>query len=198
MYAYNTDYQVSSRQQSFQQADLFSDDNLKTSSGSDSKKITIRSKISLSGKQRRKLSARKSLSIDCTNQKSSSSKLETSKSEKGLTEIVLSDNTQQSLSMVLPMLAHISHQNQDKWLTWIAPHGVSKETIKEYNFANHKVRLVHTSDQSNILKLFQDALSNGTSDTVVVNIDALSEDARMQLEQASNSGNTNGLILRAA
>lgn len=116
----------------------------------------------------------------------------------GLTEIVLSQQAQQvqRYTLVLPMLAHLSRQQPDRWFTWIAPVGVTKSDLKAYGFNLTQVQLVHPKQSSDILWMFWEALSNGTSATVVTQLSSLTEDAFNNLETAARSGGAQGFVLR--
>jgi len=116
----------------------------------------------------------------------------------GITEIVLPEiDTTSSLSIVLPMLAHLSVQHDEKWFTWIAPRNVTKDLLADYGFAKHKVRLIHTRNDEECLWVFWDSLRIGNSGTVVAQLDTFSEIQRQKLESASEQGSTRGIVLRA-
>ncbi|WP_086931494.1 cell division inhibitor SulA [Agarilytica rhodophyticola] len=123
-------------------------------------------------------------------------KQETAQENIGITEVVLPGNDIESHAMVLPMIAYLSHQNQDKWLTWIAPQNISKAILKQYDFANHNIRLIHPHDHEEGLRIFCNALVNGNSNTVIGSLDFFTEKDRATLELASRHGHTRGIVLR--
>ena len=117
-----------------------------------------------------------------------------------ITEVVMT-NEDDGLSMLLPMLAHLSRESKNKWLTWIAPKSVasrlSKKVLESYGFALKQIRIIHPEDNDAALWLLWDALANGTSANVVANMRSLSENDRIKLETACQRGNSRGLILRS-
>lgn len=114
----------------------------------------------------------------------------------GITEIVLPGNDADCHEMVLPMIAYLSHQNQDKWLTWIAPKNISKTILQQYDFAKHNIRLIHPQNNQEGLRIFWDALTNGNSNTVIGSLNFFSDKDRRNLEIASRQGHTRGIVLR--
>lgn len=119
----------------------------------------------------------------------------------GVTEIVLPRDSQvresqAQLAMILPMLAHLSRQAKDRWFSWIAPTGVTKQSLIAYGFDLGKVRLIHTKDEQETLWVLWQALAEGNSDAVVASPGKLSEKALAKLEQAAFAGNTQGLLIR--
>ncbi len=129
----------------------------------------------------------------------------------GVTEVVLprENQTQGSLSeesasqespiqlaMVLPMLAHLSRQTRNRWFSWIAPKGISRQMLKDYDFDLSKVRLIHTRDEEETLWVLWQALAQGNSEAVVASPGKLSDKALTSLEQAAWQGNTQGLLIR--
>ena len=113
-----------------------------------------------------------------------------------LTEIVLSARTGADLELLLPMLAHLSRKNPDRWFTWINPKDVDKQLLKDFEFALDNVRVIYSRNEDEILWLMWDALANGTSGSVVAEIGAISENSRKELEQAALLGNCRGLLIR--
>ena len=114
----------------------------------------------------------------------------------GITELILAKHDN-SISMVLPMLAHLSHQSDKRWLTWISPTKISKPLLEAYGFSLGRVRLVHTASDQESKRALQKALANGNSETVVAELNAIGEQERRGLETACTIGESQGLILRA-
>ena len=119
-----------------------------------------------------------------------------------LTEIVLAESQHESYEIILPMLAHLSQQEKDRWFTWITPqgalHGID---IQSYGFAKERVRIIHTRSDEESLWVLWEALSNSNSATVVAKLSHfgeyhLEEHHWQELEQAAALGNTRGLVLR--
>lgn len=119
----------------------------------------------------------------------------------GVTEVVLPRDIQTrgndtQLALVLPMLAHLSRQAKDRWFSWIAPKGISKQMLNDYGFDLSKVRLIHTRDEEETLWVLWQALAEGNSEAVVASPGKLSDKAFSKLEQAACDGNSQGLLIR--
>ena len=112
----------------------------------------------------------------------------------GITEVIMTDKSE-GLQLVLPMLAHLSRQDRDRWLTWIAPPCVSREMLRSYGFAVANVRLIYTRDDAEALWVLWDALANGNSANVVAHLNCLSDSDRENLENAALIGKARGLVL---
>lgn len=117
----------------------------------------------------------------------------------GVTEIVLPAH--HSLDIILPSLAFLSRnksktQNSDRWLTWLAPKGLCKEMLADYGFDLASVRFIHPKNDEQCVDLFNKALAEGNSHTVVASPNSLTEKQLEQLENSSAKGQCSGLILR--
>ncbi len=113
----------------------------------------------------------------------------------GITEILMAYG--EDLSMVLPMLASISQQNEKKglWLTWVVPKSFDSRLLKQYGFDTKHIRIIQSEHRDDSLWLTWEALNNGNSGYVVTVLDGMTDTERSKLEQASTSGNTRGLVL---
>ncbi len=117
-----------------------------------------------------------------------------------LTELVFSGQHGSSASVLLPMLAHLSRQCKDRWITWISPEGISKAELEHYGFDTSKLRLIKASAEDKLWVLW-DALSKGTSATVIAHFnhaerqDLKNKTAIQELERAAATGNTRGVLL---
>ncbi len=112
-----------------------------------------------------------------------------------LTEIVL-PNALGKGAIVLPMLAHLSRENSDRWFTWITEELIHKKTLEEYGFDLNKVRVIHSQSKEYAHWVFWEGLNNGNSSTVIATLDKLKDDELKTLELAAQNGNCRGLILR--
>ncbi len=116
------------------------------------------------------------------------------RAQSGITEVVLPDAGQ--LHLVLPTLAHLSQQTQNRWLTWFPPKGVTKQTLQAFHFHLPNVRLIHTRDHEQQLWYFWEALAEGNSHTVVGHLGKLADNRVVQLEHAASVGSCTGLLIR--
>lgn len=114
----------------------------------------------------------------------------------GITEIVLPSSSEHQYAYVLPMLAHLSRECEDRWFTWIAPRGINRKLLLDYGFALDKLRIIYTRSDEDTLRVLWDALAIGNSDTVVVSYESLNEGDVSKLEAAARKGETQGLLLR--
>lgn len=112
----------------------------------------------------------------------------------GITEIVLPcpDN----LAVVLPTLAHLSHQAGDRWFTWFPPTGLTKDLLTQFGFNLKNIRIVHSRSADQSLWYLWEALTEGNSHTVVAHLGKLPEKRLQQLENAARLGNSTGLLIR--
>lgn len=49
------------------------------------------------------------------------------KTASGVTELVLTSDSPEQLALLLPMIAFLSNSASDRWITWIAPHNISRD-----------------------------------------------------------------------
>ena len=123
----------------------------------------------------------------------------------GITEIILPGQNSDTFSfdtseIILPMLAHLSHNAQNKWLTWIRSKEdfsfrIDKCTLENFGFDLNKLRIVYCQDSQDSLRIMWNALSNGNSDTVVANSDFVGKDQLRSLEHAAVKGGARGVLL---
>lgn len=113
----------------------------------------------------------------------------------GVTELVLTSNAPEQLHMLLPMLAYLSHNSNNRWITWVAPKHLNRELLAAYGVNTKCIRLIH-SQEENPLWLIWEALASGTSNTVIASPGRLSEKELVQLEIAAAKGECQGLLLR--
>lgn len=121
---------------------------------------------------------------------------ESGSDEPGITEIILPDLVS-STALVLPMLAHLSQQKQDRWFTWIVPSAVTKADLESYNFSMQHMRILCAKDDETRLWLLWESLANGNSGTVVACLHDLKEADHAKLQLACAKGGTRGIILRS-
>jgi cell division inhibitor SulA len=113
----------------------------------------------------------------------------------GVTELVLTKHSPDQLMLLMPMIAHLS-RTADRWITWVTPDAVDRSVIESYGVDTHKLRIIHESEQKTVAKIMWDALSNGTSHTVIGTISGLSEKSIGYMEQAASKGNAKALLVR--
>lgn len=118
------------------------------------------------------------------------------KSTSGVTELVLTSNSPEQLQILLPMLAFLSNQHENRWITWIAPEYLNRQVLEAYGVNTCCIRLIHCAPE-NLLWVTWEALASGTSNTVIASPGKLSEKELHHLEAAAHKGQCQGLLLRA-
>ncbi|UTF60942.1 cell division inhibitor SulA [Gilvimarinus sp. DA14] len=116
--------------------------------------------------------------------------------DSGLTELVLTQGAGQSWHMVLPMIAHLSHQCDQRWLTWVTREPVPSHLLAQFNVDTSHLRLVHCKDDEQQLWVSWDALALGNSHTVIASPGKLNRQEFAQLERAAQLGACQGLLIR--
>lgn len=114
----------------------------------------------------------------------------------GITELVLTHNAPAQTPLLLPMVAHLSQDNSDRWLTWINPGPVDRQLLSDYGADTGRIRLIHTHSHTDSRWIIWEALAEGNSHTVIAAPGRLSEREMQQLESAARKGECQGLILR--
>ncbi len=114
----------------------------------------------------------------------------------GVTELILTSDAPEQLSLLMPMIAFLSNSSQDRWITWIAPHNISRELLESYGVNTRYIRVIHCNDQSSLLWVTWEALAAGNSHTVISSPGKLTDKELNQLEMAATRGQCQGLLLR--
>ncbi len=114
----------------------------------------------------------------------------------GVTELVLTSDSPEQLSLLMPMIAYLSNSTQDRWITWIAPHNISRELLDSYGVNTRNIRVIHCNDHVNPLWVTWEALAAGNSHTVISSPGKLTDKELNQLEIAAVQGECHGLLLR--
>jgi cell division inhibitor SulA len=114
----------------------------------------------------------------------------------GVTELILTSDTPEQLSLLMPMIAFLSNSSQDRWITWIAPHNISRELLESYGVNTRYIRVIHCHDQLSLLWVTWEALVAGNSHTVISSPGKLTDKELNQLELAAAQGQCQGLLLR--
>ena len=123
----------------------------------------------------------------------------------GITEIILPHQHSEgfnfdSTEIIMPMLAHLSHNPQNRWLTWIRSKKdfnfrIDKSTLNDFGFDLNKLRIVYCQDNQDSLRIMRKALANGNSDTVVASPEIVRHNDLLSLEKAAALGATRGVLL---
>lgn len=99
-------------------------------------------------------------------------------------------------NLLLPTLAWQTHNNKQRWITWIASQFIEKSMLEEYKVNLSSLRMIvdSHSDYSSF-KLLLTALKNNRSSMVIASLPSLAEAQHCELEQAAAQGDCQALIL---
>ena len=98
------------------------------------------------------------------------------------------------LNLLAPILRDLSENNDERWLTLIAPPSSLTQTwLREAGLNRERILLLHPRGEQSALELAQQALKLGRSHTVVSWLHPLERQARQQLEQAACQGKAQSL-----
>lgn len=114
----------------------------------------------------------------------------------GITELVLTHNAPEQTHLLLPMVAHLSQGNPDRWLTWVAPGPVSRQLLEGYGVDTRRVRLIHCQESQDCHWIIWEALAEGNSHTVIGAPGKLTRQEMKQLQTAAERGQCQGLMLQ--
>lgn len=114
----------------------------------------------------------------------------------GVTELVLTNDAPEQLTMLLPMIAYLSQQCCDRWITWVAPHNITRQLLERFGVDTRFIRLIHSKEPQQTLWITWEALNAGNSHTVIASPGKLNDKELLQLDMAAQKGECQGLLLR--
>ncbi len=105
-------------------------------------------------------------------------------------------NERPQLTLVLPLLAHLSNSNDGRWLTCIGPSFVSKRDCQRYGINWKRLLQVLPKQRVDNSDLCERALAAGRSHTVAFLVDEPpSTELLARLERAARQGNCQGIVI---
>jgi len=105
-------------------------------------------------------------------------------------------NERPQLTLVLPLLAHLSNSNDGRWLTCIGPSFVAKRDCQRYGINWKRLLQVLPNQRVDHSDLCERALATGRSHTVAFLVDeAPSAELLARLERAARQGNCQGIVI---
>ncbi|UTA49385.1 hypothetical protein L1F30_07570 [Simiduia sp. 21SJ11W-1] len=110
-----------------------------------------------------------------------------------ITELVIPKGDQQS--MLLPMICFLGNNNQRQWLTLISVRSSQQHTLKSQGVNAQTLRVIQASSHNDVLWMTWEALSNGTSHTVVAELPPQPKDVLKELERAAHEGNSRLILV---
>lgn len=114
----------------------------------------------------------------------------------GVTELVLTKDAPGQAALLLPMIAYLSQHCGSRWITWVAPHNITRQLLDNFGVDTRYLRLIHCKDAQLALWITWEALNAGNSHTVIASPGKLSDREFAQLEVAAQNGECQGLLLR--
>jgi len=112
-----------------------------------------------------------------------------------VTEIVVQNNNFSNIPMLMPLLAQLSQD--DRWFVWIAPPVLlPKQLLADAGIDLNKVILLNPDNKHSTFALAKQALSTGTSHSVISWPGYLSEEELNELESAAKQGQSHGIVIR--
>jgi len=111
-------------------------------------------------------------------------------------EFVFPGEPRQQLPLILPTLAHLSHHQDQRWLTCIGPLFLSKKDCLAFELNWQRLLQVLPNQRCAIIELAERALQAGKSHTVVCLAPAvLSAQELARLERAATVGRCQGIVI---
>lgn len=115
----------------------------------------------------------------------------------GLTELVLTGDYAQQMALIMPMIAYLSKQDDNRWITWITDHKVNRSLLQKFGVSINSLRFIYSNHPEDQRWIAWDALTLGNSHTVIASPGKLNKRDLSQLETAARRGGTQGILLRS-
>jgi len=113
-------------------------------------------------------------------------------------EFVFPGEPRQQLSLILPTLAHLSHNQDQRWLTCIGPSFLSKKDCQAFHLNWQRLLQVLPNQRCAIIDLAERALLAGKSHTVVcLAPTSLTAQELARLERAAQNGHCQGIVIHS-
>lgn len=98
------------------------------------------------------------------------------------------------LNLLAPILRDLSQNDDERWLTLIAPPASLTQTwLRDAGLNRERILLLYPRGEQSALELAREALKLGRSHTVVSWLQPVGGQARQQLEQAARQGKAQSL-----
>lgn len=117
--------------------------------------------------------------------------------EQRIVEFVFPGEARQQLPLILPVLAHLTNNGDQRWLTCIGPQLLAKKDCRRYHLNWQRLLQVLPNQRCAVIDIAERALQAGKSHTVCVVAEVLSEQDLQRLERAATLGNCRGIVIRS-
>lgn len=114
-----------------------------------------------------------------------------------ITEVLIPEG-QNSNAIVMPLVASLSCQKNEGWLTWITHRKPSKQQLELLGVNVDKLRIVHIKENTDSRWMLWEALNKGNSHTVIADSAMLDAEDIIALEEAAEKGGCLGISIKAA
>jgi cell division inhibitor SulA len=114
-----------------------------------------------------------------------------------IVEFVFPGEARQQLPLILPVLAHLTNNGDQRWLTCIGPQLLAKKDCHRYRLNWQRLLQVLPSQRCAMIDLAERALQAGKSHTVVCVVNELNAEHLARLERAASIGNCQGIVIRS-
>src|SRR5690625_6649682 len=91
------------------------------------------------------------------------------------------------------MVAHLSQSHPDRWVTWVNPGAIDRQTLEHYGVNTKRIRLIHAANPRDVRWIAWEAMATGTSHTVIAAPGKLTRKDVQLLEEAAQRGLCQGL-----
>jgi cell division inhibitor SulA len=122
--------------------------------------------------------------------------VEDNPSEQRIVEFVCPGDARQQLPLILPVLAHLTNNGDQRWLACIGPQLLTKSDCRRYHLNWQRLLQVLPNRRCAVIDLAERALQAGKSHTVCVVAEALDAQDLLRLERAAAIGNCRGIVIR--
>ena len=118
------------------------------------------------------------------------------KPETFITQIAISHCSSGAFEQTfLPMLAHLTRNCKDRWVTWITDKPLCKNALIKANVDLDKLLVVQPKGKQDYLWICWEAMHNGLSDSVVCELNNISKSEISHLDGACKIGACRGVLL---
>ncbi len=111
-----------------------------------------------------------------------------------LAEVIV-PSVNDSQSIVLPIVASLSQQTSERWLTWITHHTPSKAILSMFSANFTHLRIVHIKKNSDARWVIWQALAQGNSHTVIAEQSHWEDSDKMDMEKAARIGDSKAVFI---
>ncbi|MBX2808718.1 MAG: hypothetical protein KTR20_08820 [Cellvibrionaceae bacterium] len=114
-----------------------------------------------------------------------------------ITEVFIPQG-QNSNSIIFPLVASLSGKNSNRWLSWITHRQPTKQDLLLLGANQKNLRIIHTKQDMDNRWLMWEALAQGSSHTVVCDLNKCHKSDISDMETAAAQGQSFGIIIKSS